>query len=547
MKRIICLFNLLLIPAALFAYNFLDILKEGIHNDALSRHPTCLCVGRQVDFECGTIKALQDYHAGIKRPRPPNGPKYIYSNHFIIHFDTTGTRAVTRAQAESISTFAEYCWAKQVDTLGWDAPPPDNNNGGDNRYDIYIMGINPTGVNGACYPEEAGPDPTQEDATSYIEVNIHPTWIVGNKYLIAHEFNHACQCSYSNNEGVWWYENTSEWIVKITWGFDIGRLGSAYDSLGPLEHPHLRITTEGYGYEYAGGVWARFLYEYYGSLCPRRIWTLCGLHWGNHTLKDIDSTLFVYYDSDLKKALGHYAIWRYFTGARHSPYYFSECSTYITSTVLRTHDAYPASGNQGTSNPSGPGGCNFIQFRNFGNNRVTLYFDGQNGYEWSAYVLGKRGGISYEYKLQLEPTQDTGRITIPGWEYDTIVLVPVVTHWTSSAENLTYSYNVTLADELVAINEPTAVYFDLTVDIYPNPVKTQATIKYSIPIGMNGRLKIYEATGREVRDFAVIGTKTPVPILWDKKDNFGKTARSGIYFAHLTVNGKTISKKIVIE
>ncbi|MEO0114599.1 MAG: T9SS type A sorting domain-containing protein [candidate division WOR-3 bacterium] len=500
----------------------------------------------QLIGECGTLKMLQNLRAGMKFPRPPNGPKYIYSTHFVIHFDTTGTRAVTRAQAESVSVWAEHSWAKQVDTLGWDEPPPDNNHGVDNRYDIYLMGVDPGGYLGVTFADEPGPDPNQEDWTSWIELTINPNRQV-TRPLVAHEFNHACQFSCSGYEGGWWYENTSEWMEKITMGVDHGRVGGGSDNPDPLEDPHVEITCDDDGYEYAGGLWPRFLGEYWSVILPRQIWSLCGIHFEGHTLEDMDSVLRLYYDSDLKKALGHYAIWRYFTGNRGDIYHFSEGASYVTSTILRTHSTYPASGNQGTSNPSGPGGCNFIQFRNFGNNRVTLYFDGENGYEWSAYVIGKRGGISYEYKIPLESTQDTGRITIPGWEYDTIALIPVVTHWTSSAESLTYSYNVTLGDELAAITEPTNIYFNLTLDIYPNPVRTQTTIRYLIPNGKNGKLKIYDATGKAVRNFELMGNKGPASILWDKKDKYGRTVKSGIYFVHLMVDDKTISKKMVIE
>lgn len=501
-------------------------------------------IPNQLNKECKTIQMLQAFREGIKIPRPPNGPKYIYTPHFVIHFDTVGSRAVSRALAESVAIWAEYSWAKQVDTLGWDAPPPDNNHGIDNRYDIYLMGVDPLGYSGATYADEPGPDPNQEDYTSWIELTINRSPQV-TRPLVAHEFNHACQFSCSAFERIFWYENTAEWMEKITMGIDHGRVGGSGDDPDPLENPQVEITSILNGYEYAGGLWPRFLGEYWSILLPREIWSLCGVHLGEYTLYDIDSTLRRYYDSDLKKALGHYAIWRYFTGSRADAYHFSEASSYATSAILRTHSTYPASGNQGIHNPSGPGGCNFIQFGNLGDNRVTLYFDGQNGYEWSAYVIGKRSGISYEYKIHLEPNQDTGRITIPGWEYDTIVLIPVVTHWTSSAESLTYSYNVTLGSELLRIANPTGIYFNLNLNIYPNPFKNQTTIKYSIPKGKIGRLKIYDATGQIVREFIIWENNSQ--ILWDKRDNFGQRVKNGIYFVNLIIDDKKISKKIIIE
>ncbi len=528
-------FSLLLVPVLLFA-NFSEKVQTKIF--------------------CGHDIQMDRFEKGLMPPPRPwggIGPKVINSTHFRIHFDTTGTHATTRAYAESVKVYAETSWAR-ASRLGWVMPPPDNNRGGDNRYDIYIQDL--VGYLGVCIEDSAYTDPYPDGYSSWVEIeNTFTSW---NRLraLVAHEFHHSCQKRYSqfeNDPQRYFYENTSVYMEHVIFPDTNTLLGRLSESPSHLLTPHWAITVRDelyYNFHYSGGLWAWFLHEYYDATPCRpmiRIWDLCGMHAGSHTRLDTDSVLRIYYDSNFQKAVGHYAIWRYFTGIRHSPYYFSDDSSYITSTILRTHSTYPASGNQGTSNPSGPGGCNFIQFRNFGNNRVTLYFDGQNGYEWSAYVIGKRGGISYEYKISLEPTQDTGRITIPGWEYDTIALIPVVTHWTSSAESLTYSYNVTLGDELAAITEPTNVYFDLTLDIYPNPVKTQTTIKYSIPVSKNGKLKIYDATGRAVCNFELMGNKRPASILWDKKDDFGQMIKSGIYFVRLMVDDKTISKKMVIE
>ncbi|MEO0075703.1 MAG: hypothetical protein ABIK31_06320, partial [candidate division WOR-3 bacterium] len=457
MKNLLYLLVLFLIPGLLYS-------SDALLNKSEKKE------------ECGTIQALLDFQKGIRRPRPASGPKYVYKTHFIIHFDTVGSNATTRAYAESIGKFFEHAWAKQVDTLGWDAPPPDNNNGGDNRYDVYLRDVG----GGVTYGEDYGPDPNQEDITSWIEIQHNNlAWCRAG---VPHEFNHACQFSYSGGEGGWWYENTSEWMEKITVGIDHGRIGGGGDNPDPLDDPHVTINYEGGGYQYAGGLWPRFLGEYWAVICPRRIWELCGLHWGDYTLKDTDSILKIYYDSNLAKMLGHYAIWRYFTNTRSDNRHFSEGSSYILSAIIRNHNTYPASGDQGIFNPSGPGGCNFITFTNIGNYRLTIYFDGQNGYDWAAYVLGiMSNGESYEYKILLEPTQDTGRISIPGWDYSTVVLIPVVTHWTSTASNLTYSYQVSRssADKNIASEEIPSDYTGFFIS--PNPTKNNLRINYFLP------------------------------------------------------------------
>jgi len=84
-------------------------------------------------MKCGTPEALRAFWAGEELERPPFGQDTVSSRHFVVHFDTTGDHATTRAYAESVSVYAECSWRMQVDTLGWIEPPSDGA-GGDDRY-----------------------------------------------------------------------------------------------------------------------------------------------------------------------------------------------------------------------------------------------------------------------------------------------------------------------------------------------------------------------------------------------------------------------------
>lgn len=59
----------------------------------------------------------------------------INTPHFKIHFQTP----TTQTYAQNVADFAEYSYSMMVINLGWQSPPPDNNLGGDNKYDIYIV------------------------------------------------------------------------------------------------------------------------------------------------------------------------------------------------------------------------------------------------------------------------------------------------------------------------------------------------------------------------------------------------------------------------
>ncbi|MEO0092364.1 MAG: T9SS type A sorting domain-containing protein [candidate division WOR-3 bacterium] len=446
--------------------------------------------------KCGTAEALEGLRLGVKFTRPSSGPKYIYSTHFIVHFDTTGTNMTTRAYAESVSKYAEYCWAKQIDSLKWTAPPPDNA-GPDNRYDIYIVNLE-YGVLGTTYGESPYSTPYPNGYTSYIfidnDISSWATWGV-LKVTIAHEFNHASQFRYSVAEGTWWYENTATWMEDVCYDEVNDYINYLYYSTpNPLDSPHLAITNNSNLYWYAGAIWPMFLQEYYNDSCPRFCWERMGVVSGANTLSGINDILVSKFSSNLTIALKQYAVWRYFTGDRADPtYHFSESNLWPTSALLQTHNSYPASGNQLTQNPNGPGGANYIQF-NPGFNALSISFDGQNGYNWSAIVIGYRVPLqSIEQEIMLDANW-SGTTNIAWSDNSHIALIPVVTHWTSSANNLTHTYSAT---EITNIK-------DVGVTAIINPVGTVDSTAFLTPIV---RVK-NNGTGTETFQitFKIIGT-----------------------------------------
>ncbi len=82
---------------------------------------------------------------------------------------------------------------------------------------------------------------------------------------------------------------------------------------------------------------------------------------------------------------------------------------------------------------------------------------------------------------------------------------------------------------------------------YPNPFHEEINISYSI--GGSGEyttLKIYDATGRLVREFSqpAPGAATSTFIRWDGRDKTGHLVPSGIYFIHLAADSSSNYKEI---
>ena len=81
--------------------------------------------------------------------------------------------------------------------------------------------------------------------------------------------------------------------------------------------------------------------------------------------------------------------------------------------------------------------------------------------------------------------------------------------------------------------------------VQPNPARTKAVISYSMPGARRLSLKVFDATGRLVRQFKRLPDRQ-WSIVWDGRDQDGVTVSKGIYFIEL-VSGKDVrTEKLVI-
>ena len=91
--------------------------------------------------------------------------------------------------------------------------------------------------------------------------------------------------------------------------------------------------------------------------------------------------------------------------------------------------------------------------------------------------------------------------------------------------------------------EPTAP--PVTLFAYPAPAPGSATIECGIGFREHPVLRILDVRGRVVRSLDVSGRRT-VSVVWDGKDDAGRTLPSGIYFAHLEASGSSASVRIAL-
>ncbi len=82
---------------------------------------------------------------------------------------------------------------------------------------------------------------------------------------------------------------------------------------------------------------------------------------------------------------------------------------------------------------------------------------------------------------------------------------------------------------------------------FPNPFRSRTEIMYSLPVGGNVEINIYNITGQKVRILVNSNQNSGYyHIIWDGKDDMGKGVGSGIYYYELRTKGYKSRKKIEI-
>ncbi|MEO0083801.1 MAG: T9SS type A sorting domain-containing protein [candidate division WOR-3 bacterium] len=402
------------------------------------------------DF-CGTPSVLEDFRQGKLLPVRPtlSGPELtIDRTNFRVHYTQQGVDAVSTVYAETAASALQYSWTILVDSLGYAPPPPDFNQGGDDRYDIYIMQLS-SGIAGVTYPEYGYPNPYPDGVCSHFRI-ANDLSLNYMKSTVTHEFMHAIEFRYSSVEGTWWMENCAVWAEDIVYDELNDYLGFLSTSPNPLNDPHLSITNGSNLYWYAGGIWPMFLREFYDLDCIRKIWTYQGQIAGQNALSGIDYVLTNDYGSSLTLALKNYSVWRYFTGTRADTiHFFKEGNLFPTSRILQSHLSYPVTGNQGSYPVNNVGGTNFIQFLN-GGGKIFIDFNAQSLYRWGCHVVAyKPNGQSNVYELTLN-TSGAGSDSFDWQNYDHFALIPVLLQWewNTGAQGFNYSANIRILHDV---------------------------------------------------------------------------------------------------
>jgi glucose/arabinose dehydrogenase len=78
----------------------------------------------------------------------------------------------------------------------------------------------------------------------------------------------------------------------------------------------------------------------------------------------------------------------------------------------------------------------------------------------------------------------------------------------------------------------------------PNPFRNSTTFRFPSDVDVTGVIDVYDVQGRRVRSLAAATRTTSVE--WDGRDAHGHEVASGVYFARLSVDGRTVASRQVV-
>lgn len=302
--------------------------------------------------KCGTYRQVHQLSLSLKaktefpqEARPTLHTSTLTSSgKFRIHYDTSGIKqpamvtvsypngikTVTRipnssAQfVDTLSKILDSVWRAEIEHFGFNAPPPDNNRGGGNEYDIYILDLG-VGFFGETLIETdlpVGPVKVNRQYASFIWIDndfgsgFRTNGVEAMMATTAHEFHHAVQIGGS---GVWeeahyyFYELCAEAMENVVFHdakdfiFDVRTYFTNVSSTPLFQR---RVTLHNAGYERA--IWGMYLMQKYGTSVMRQIWEEMK---SQRPVQALESAL-NYFSTSCEREFVDFAYWNFHTAHR---------------------------------------------------------------------------------------------------------------------------------------------------------------------------------------------------------------------------------------
>ena len=541
-------------------------LAIGILVSTVNNHAATPTQRSPAALRCGTPYLLQAMDASTEHQRlklVQHRPSTQHSlltpaGHFRVHYDTEGSNAVDLADDDGngipdyidlAATVLDSIWVLEVEQLGYNPPPSDNGLGGGDEYDVYVTDLArgggcglPDPLYGCAYPGTSG-------ATTYSHLEIDNNFTDSSyvqtrgldalRVTIAHEFHHAIQFGYyAHRAGNWWQESTSTWMEEVAYPHTDDYLQYLTFFLGEPQRA-LNSGRLGTNHTYGSAIFSHFLDQRYSRELNRLIWEEVGRR-KSIDLDHFDRVIRQVEPGGLGVVMGEFAVWNYFTGARHRDQYYAAGDKY-PSVLIRDMDVSTAVVRD-TSLIDATGSVYLRLQPQLRQGGVDLFLDSIRG-AWRRHLL-LVGPDTVSVQFVSEPT-----VRISGWDqFDEIVLVA------SSAERtgLAYQHLFTAQFDPNLTDQPAALATLLKPN-YPNPFRpgqhphTRLAFDLAFP-STQTRLSIFSANGTLVwdRDLGPRRADEYDDVTWDGRNAAGNLVASGIYHLLLEADGTAAKRSLAV-
>ena len=396
------------------------------------------------------------------------------SGFFRLHYDTTSDSAnpviAIDDDLSGVPDFVEKI-AAYLDTtlsvhstMGYQLPPSDGVQGGDDKYDIYFESS--TMFYGYCQPESHGPQPWN-DYTSYVVFNTDYSGFDPNqdpegsfwgaaKATAAHEFHHAVQYGYDFSEADWFQELDAVFFEEMV--FDV--TNDCYNFLDNFfDYPEKSLMETG-AHSYSCFIYGLYLSQFFDTTLMRGAWE--GSLYSTTVFEALSDTLEYRFGWSHDSALAEFVMWNYCTAARDDGQHHEEAADYPLVLIGRSHSFFPVVTINSPANPAGYGAA-YIEFFPGGAPRtLRITFNGSDSRSWAAYLVKSTAENVHEFQqIVLDPGSQAATVTILNFEsYFRVSLIGINIDEFSSPAPFSYAaeliapYDVTL--ELITTDS--AVY-----------------------------------------------------------------------------------------
>lgn len=228
------------------------------------------------------------------------------TENFRIHYTEEGADAAEFDFVELVGETMEEVLRIQVEELGWVRPPSDLVQGGDDRYDVYL--VNQDGIYGYASSSSATGDNiyTEDVIEEFAQAgflaldNDYAEFDDAERALLAtaaHEFHHVVQFGYNRNDLSWYYEASASWMETVT--FPEEELATIYVE-DVFNYPEVCFGGDGDADLSGLGIYGTWLFLEFmstdlGSEAPFVLWDnlVAGENWEalEMTLDDYDETM----------------------------------------------------------------------------------------------------------------------------------------------------------------------------------------------------------------------------------------------------------------